>query len=225
MTDAATTRDGALTVMIVDDHPLVRAAVRGAISAADVHVVGEAATAEEALDLAPRLQPRILLLDIEMPGMSGVQLVRELAPRLPHTRIIMLTVSAADRDVLDAIRNGATGYLTKDVTPESLARSVRAAETDQLVMPRVLAARLVHRLVHRGGDAVSPDAQPGHDGLGALTRRERDIVRLIAEGLTDREIATALTISTRTVETHVSSVLHKLGARNRFEAAARYREP
>lgn len=211
-----------LTVMIVDDHPLVRAAIRGAISGTDVLVVGEAATAEEALDLAPRLQPRILLLDIELPGMSGVQLVRELAPRLPRTRIIMLTVSASDRDVLDAMRNGAAGYLTKDVTPESLARSVRAAESDELVMPRVLAARLVHRLLRRNPDpAAGPPPNPA--SMDALTRRERDVVRLLADGLADREIATALTISTRTVETHVSSVIHKLGARNRIEAAALYR--
>jgi DNA-binding NarL/FixJ family response regulator len=212
----------ALTVMIVDDHPLVRAAVRTAISGPDVEVVGEAASAEEAMDLAPRLQPRVLLLDIELPGMSGVQLVGELAPRLPHTKIIMLTVSAADRDVLDAIRNGAAGYLTKDVTPESLARSVLAAESEQLVMPRVLAARLIHRLSRRSPE---PHAGPTGtiDGLDTLTRRERDVVRLLAEGMTDRGIAAALTISTRTVETHVSSVIHKLGARNRMEAAAHYR--
>ena len=209
-----------ITVMIVDDHPLVRLAVRDAISGPDVEVVAEAATAEDALDLAPRMQPDILLLDIELPGMSGVQLLRELAPRLPTTKIIMLTVSASDRDVLDAVRSGAAGYLTKDVTPEALARAIRAAHAGELVMPRRIAARLVLRLARHNAPSLSSDG----DGTEHLTGRERDVLRLLADGLSDRDIATALTISTRTVETHVSSVLHKLGVRNRAEAARRYRE-
>jgi DNA-binding NarL/FixJ family response regulator len=167
--------------------------VRQAITAPDVEMVAEAATAEEALQLAPQIRPDVLLVDIDLPGMDGVGLVRELAPRLPETRIVMLTVSSADHHLLDAMRYGARGYLTKDLSPEALLRAVRSAYDGELAMPRGLAARLVHRL--------------------------------LAEGLTDREIAGSLTISPRTVETHVSSVLHKLGARNRAEAARRYHEP
>ena len=209
-----------ISVMIVDDHPLVRRAVHDAVTGPGVEVVAEAATAEDALAQAPDIKPDILLLDIELPGMSGIQVLRELAPRLPETRIIMLTVSASDRDVLDAIRNGAAGYLTKDVTPESLARAVRAAYAGELVMPRRLAARLVLRLARRSG----PDPASQAEGVERLTAREQDVLRLLADGLSDRDIATALTISTRTVETHVSSVLHKLGVRNRAEAARRYHE-
>jgi DNA-binding NarL/FixJ family response regulator len=206
--------------MIVDDHPLVRSAVTKAIASDDVEVVAEAATAEDALAIALSADPDVMLIDIALPGMSGVQLLRELAPRLPDAKIIMLTVSGADRDVVEAIRSGAHGYLTKDVTPEALARAVRAAGQGELVMPRKLAARLVERLARRGAAAQEPHESP----LEPLSHRERDVLRLLADGLTDREIATALTISVRTVETHVSNILHKLGARNRAQAARRYRD-
>ena len=209
-----------LRVMIVEDHPLVRSAVARAISGPDMTVVAEVATAEEALTLAPQVAPDILLLDIALPGMSGVQLVRELAPRLPATRIVMLTASSEDRDVADAIHYGASGYLTKDVTPEALARALRATQTEELVMPRRLAGRLLARLSRR----TAPNATPGDQPVDALTPRERDVLRLLADGLGDRDIATALTISRRTVETHVSSIIHKLGVRNRAEAARRYRD-
>ena len=219
MTEAAHPRR--LRVMLVDDHALVRAAVRQAITAPDVEMVAEAATAEEALQLAPQIRPDVLLVDIDLPGMDGVGLVRELAPRLPDTRIVMLTVSSADHHLLDAMRYGARGYLTKDLSPEALLRAVRSAYDGELAMPRALAARLVHRLV----ETSSRTADSADPALATLTMREEEVLRLLAEGLTDREIAGSLTISPRTVETHVSSVLHKLGARNRAEAARRYHEP
>jgi DNA-binding NarL/FixJ family response regulator len=213
-------RPGRIRVMLVDDHALVRSAVRQAITAPDVEMVAEAATAEEALSLAPDVRPDVLLVDIDLPGMDGIELVRELAPRLPDTRIVMLTVSRADHDLLDATRSGAAGYLTKDLSPEALLRAVRGASDGELAMPRGMAARLVHRLV----DESRPVAASTDPALGTLTAREAEVLRLLADGLTDREIAAALTISPRTVETHVSSILHKLSARNRAEAAQRYRQ-
>jgi two-component system NarL family response regulator len=205
--------------MVVDDHPLVRSAVARAINGDDMAVVAEASNAEEALALALQVEPDILLLDIALPGMSGIELVRELAPRLPSTKIVMLTMSSADRDVADAMRYGAAGYLTKDVTGEALARALRGTQTGELVMPRRVAARLLSRLARRAVPELAREDMP----VERLTARELDVLRLLAEGLADRDIAAALTISRRTVETHVSSILHKLDVRNRAEAARRYR--
>lgn len=210
-----------LRVMVVDDHPLVRNAVRQALDTTDLEVIAEAASAEEALRIAPDVQPDVLLVDIELPGMDGVALVRELAPRLPEARIVMLTASREDRHLLDAMRFGAVGYLTKDLSVQGLARAVRAAWEGELAMSRKGAAHLVRRLVETSRRAADPTvAEPV---LATLTPREGEVLRLLAEGLTDHEIAQALTLSPRTVEMHVSNVLHKLGVRNRAEAARRYR--
>ncbi len=210
-----------IRVMLVDDHALVRAAVRQAITAPDVEMVAEAATAEDALRIAPEVRPDVLLVDIDLPGMDGLRLVRELAPRLPATRIVMLTVSSADRDILEAVRLGALGFLTKDVTPEALLRAVRSAHVGEFAMTRAMTARLVRSLVETSGRR---SAMPGDPSQASLSGRELEVLRLLAEGLTDRQIAQGLTISTRTVETHVSNILHKMGARNRAEAAHRFND-
>jgi DNA-binding NarL/FixJ family response regulator len=207
--------------MLVDDHALVRAAIIQAITAADVEIVGAVATAEEALQMAPRERPDVLLVDVDLPGMDGVQLVRELAPRLPETRIVMLTISTSDRHLLEAMRNGAIGYLTKDISPEALLGAVRGAYQGDLAMDQRLAAHLIRRLVEKSRHASATADDPE---LATLSDREEEVLRHLADGLTDREIAAALTISSRTVGTHVSSILHKLGVRNRGEAARRYRD-
>ena len=209
-----------IRVMLVDDHVLVRTAVRHAIAGPDLAVVAEAGSAEEAIPMAIATRPDVILLDITLPGMTGVQLVRELAQRLPQTKIVMLTASSAEHDLVDAIRFGAVGYLTKDMAPDELAQAIRAAHAGDLAMTTRMAARVIRRLAEGAGQGVAPPADPG---LGELTHREREVLRLLAEGLTDREIGAALTISIRTVETHVSSILHKLGVRNRAEAAGRFR--
>ncbi|MEO7117404.1 MAG: response regulator transcription factor [Candidatus Limnocylindrales bacterium] len=216
---AAGGRDRPLRVMLVDDHALVRSAVRQAISSADVEMVGEAATAEDAYAMAMELRPDIMLLDIDLPGMSGIRMVEELAPRLPDTRIVMLTVSDDERDLVEAISKGAAGYLTKDLTPEALLRALRGVSHGQLAMSRRHAAHVIRDLAdaaRRGRVAVGANVE-------GLSPRENDVLRMLADGLSDREIANALIISPRTVESHVSSILHKLGVRHRAEAAQRYR--
>jgi len=208
-----------LRVMLVDDHALVRSAVRGALQAPDIEVVAEASTAEAAFGEALRSRPDIILLDVDMPGMTGLQLIRELRPRLPETQIVMLSVSGDESTVLEAMRHGAAGYLTKDLGPEALQRAVRGVRDGDLPMSRRMAARTLRRFIEGTGSDVG-------DGsiLSLLSSRETEVLAHLAEGLTDREIADALVISPRTVESHVSNVLRKLGVRNRAEAARAYRE-
>jgi two-component system response regulator DevR len=207
-------------VMLVDDHALVRSAVRQALTADDLEIVGEAASADEALLLAPQLAPDVLLLDINLPGTDGLRLLRELAPRLPTTRIVMLTVSNDRRDLVDAVRSGAAGYLTKDLSPEALQRAVRGIRSGDLAMSRSMAADVIQHLATSTNRST---AAPGHEMAG-VSAREREVLALLAQGLTDREIGERLGISPRTVETHVGSLLSKLGVRNRAQAAARYRD-
>ncbi len=211
---------GPLRVMLVDDHALVRSAVRGALQAPDIEIVAEASSAETAFDEALRTRPEIILLDVDMPGMSGLQLIRELQPRLPDTQIVMLSVSGDERNVLEAMRHGAAGYLTKDLGPEALQRAVRGIPKGDLPMSRRMAARTLKRFIVGGANAVAGAESP----LSGLSSRELQVLRNLSDGLTDREIAEALVISSRTVESHVSSVLRKLNVRNRAEAARSYRE-
>jgi two-component system, NarL family, response regulator DevR len=211
-----------IRVMLIDDHALVRSAVRQALTADDIQVVGEASSADEALLMAPDLHPDVLLLDLNLPGISGIDLLRELAPRLPSTRIVMLTISDDRRDLLNAVRNGAAGYLTKDLSPDALQRAVRGIRSGDLAMSRAMAAEVIQHLATATNRPSGTDA--AGDGLLGVSRREEEVLALLADGLTDREIADRLGISPRTVETHVGSLLNKLGVRNRAQAARRYRE-
>jgi len=205
--------------MLVDDHALVRSAVRHAIEGFDVTVVEEAATASAALEGARRSRPDVVLVDINLGGTDGIQLVRELSPLLPNSTIIILSASASEADLLDAIMAGAQGYLTKDVSPEALLRALHSAHRGELAMPRAMAGRLVQRLA----EAARSWGTVGEPELVRLSARERDVLRLLAKGQSDREIAAALTISPRTAQSHVAAILRKLGVRNRAEAAVIYR--
>ena len=217
---AARVSSGRLRVMLVDDHALVRSGVRQAIEGPEVLVIDEAAGFAEAMERAERSRPDVVLVDIGLGGTSdGLQLVRELLLRLPNTTFVMLSASASDSDLLEAVMAGARGYLTKNVSPEALLRAVRSARRGELAMPRAMAARLIQRLA----DAARSSGGLHGPALELLSQREREVLRLLANGRTDREIAEALTISPRTAETHVGAILRKLEVRNRSEAALLYR--
>jgi len=205
-------------VVLVDDHPLVRAAVREAIAGEDIAVVGEAGTYDVALGVIEAVRPDLVLLDLDLPGRSGLELLDALLRRPDPPRIVVLTVSSADHDLVEAVRRGAAGYLTKDVTPEALLRSVRGALRGELPLPGPLVAAAISGLA-RGLDS----GVAGEHGLEALTARERQVMERIAGGDTDRVAAEKLGISVRTVEAHVGSILRRLGARSRAEAAQLYR--
>lgn len=208
---------GLTRVMIVDDHAFIRQAIRQALTARDVEVVAEASSAEDALPLAQQLRPDVLLLDLDLPGASGLRLLRDLAPRLSDTKIVMLTVSTAQADVVAALRLGAAGYLTKDIDGDALLRAVRGVVDGEFAMPRRLVTQAIRELTTGGTADAGDDTE-----LDSLSRREHEILQLLAAGLTDREIGESLTISVRTVETHVGNILRKLDVRNRAEAARRY---
>jgi DNA-binding NarL/FixJ family response regulator len=201
-------------VAIVDDHALLRDAVRAALGRGGMEIVGEASTVADAERLAVDLRPDVLLVDIGLPDGSGIDLAGRIAHRLPATQILMLTISSSDEDVREAIRAGAAGYLTKDSGSDALVRAVRGAVGGELVMPRHLARSLVRTL--------AADAQPAAELPAELTERERSILRMLAEGRTARDIADEVVLSPRTVEGYVGRILRKLGVRNRAEAAARY---
>ena len=206
-----------IRVLLVDDHPLVRAAVRQAVSAADIEVVGEAATYESAMRATEQLRPDVVLLDLDLPDRSGLDYLRTMHARMPELLVVVLTVSAADRDLVEALRLGAAGYLTKDVAPEDIGRALRDAQRGELPIPGRLAASTIQALAGATVEGV-PSSQ-----VQRLTDREREVLALISQGRTDRQTADELGISIRTVEAHVGSILRRTGARNRAEASAMYR--
>ena len=206
--------DGGLSLVIVDDHEVVRRGVRlMAESVPGITVVGEATNGAEAVELCMRLRPDAVLMDIDMPEMTGVQATRRLRDDLPGTRVLMLTVHEDDDTVFEAVRAGASGYLTKSASLDELTVALVAVRQGGAYMTP-LAARRALQCLARKADAAEQAAK----AADMTTAREREILELLARGLSAREVARELGISERTVNTHVGHIYRRLGVTNRVEA-------
>jgi len=204
-----------IRVLLADDQALVRAGFRALLDAQpDITVVGEAADGQAALDLAAQQRPDIVLMDIRMPGMDGLEATRRIADdeRLKDTRVIVLTTFELDEYVFTAIRDGAAGFLVKDTEPADLIKAVRVVAAGEALLSPGVTRRLISEYASRS----RPLPRPSHL-LESLTEREREIVALVALGLSNEEIAGRLVVSPLTAKTHVSRAMIKLGARDRAQ--------
>ena len=200
-----------IRILVADDHAVVRQGLRSFLGLQDdMEVVGEASDGAEAVDAVDRLQPDVVLMDLTMPGVDGVEAIRRIHASRPVTRVVVLTSFTGDSKVLPAVRAGAVGYLLTDVEPAELATTIRMVAAGQAQLAPAVTARVLREL---GPDG--PDRGAGH----SLTPRELEVLRLLARGLSNRQIAADLVLSEKTVKTHVSSILGKLRLADRTQAA------
>jgi DNA-binding NarL/FixJ family response regulator len=194
--------NSAIRILIVDDHPVVRAGLASMLGTQPgISVVGSASSGEEALDLVARAEPEIILLDLRMPGMNGIETIRALKGRGSNARIIILTSFETDEDVYRAVEAGAHGYLLKNTSEACMLEAIRAVHSNQRYFPPAIAAKLAERIARV-----------------TLTARENQTLELLAKGLTNKQIGLALHISEHTARNHVNSILEKLGVSDRTEA-------
>lgn len=207
-----------IRILLVDDQPLFRGAIAALLAGqADMEVVGEAENGLMGVEMATALRPDLVILDVEMPVMNGVEAVRLIREQVMDVKVIMLSVSDADDHVLDALRNGAHGYLLKDLRPEQLYDMVRSVMRHETPISPGVAGRLLREIREGGTQRVTtPTAQQQQ----SVTRRELEILRLVAEGMSNKEIAKRLVITEGTVKNHVHNALEKLHMDNRIQAAA-----
>jgi NarL family two-component system response regulator LiaR len=199
-----------IRVLIADDHAVVRIGLRALLlSEPGIHVIGEAADGIAAVEQARALRPDVLLLDLSMPGKDGLQVIEELAETAPAVRTLVLTSFAEDEQVLRAIRAGALGYLLKESGPQELLAAIRNVAHGESSLHPAVARRVLRELAH-------PSAPAAED---ALTEREIEVLRLVAHGLSNKDIAARLNLSERTVRSHVSTILGKLQLSSRTQAA------
>jgi DNA-binding NarL/FixJ family response regulator len=196
-------------VLIADDQTLVRGGFRMILSRSGIEVVGEAADGLEAVSAARRLRPDVVLMDIRMPGMDGLEATRRVLADDPACRVLILTTFDLDRYVYSALAAGASGFLLKDVTPEHLVASVKLVEIGDALLAPSITRRLVERFARPA---------PAPQGLDVLTPREKEVLRLVGGGLSNTELAAHLHLSEATVKTHVTRIFAKLGLRDRAQA-------
>ncbi len=200
-----------IRVLIADDHAVVRQGLRTFLELQDdIEVVGEAADGEQALAAAAELEPDVVLMDLVMPRLGGIAAIERLRERAPAVRVIVLTSFLDDEKVLPAVRAGAAGYLLKDVQPAELVRAIRTVEGGEALLHPAVAARVLRELAGDRGGAERHER---------LTERELEVLALIARGLANKAIALELGVAEKTVKTHVSNILGKLGLSDRTQAA------
>jgi DNA-binding NarL/FixJ family response regulator len=203
-----------LRVLVVDDHDLFRTGLRNLLEEQGVNVVGEAENGETAIRLAADLAPDVVIMDLNMPGAGGVETTRRLSSLAPLSRVVVLTISADDEDVMNAVMAGACGYLLKDASIQELIAGIRAAsEGESLISPQI-AAKVLQRL-----RAQSKDVDAAQTIRAELSDRELQVLKLIANGKDNAQIASELFISPKTVKNHISNILMKLQIENRIQAA------
>ena len=205
-------------ILLVDDQPLFRGAIAALLaSQPDMEVVGEAENGLIGVEMARALRPDLVILDVDMPVMSGVEAVKLIREQVLDVKVIMLTVSDYEDHVLDALRNGAHGYLLKDLRPEQLHDMIRSVMRNETPISPADAGRLL-REIREGG--VRKVSTPSEEEARSVTPRELEILRLVAEGLSNKEVAKRLVITEGTVKNHVHNALEKLHLENRIQAAA-----
>lgn len=204
--------DRIIRVLIADDHQIVRSGIRMLLDAQpDISIVGEASDGNEAVELAGSLNPDVVLMDISMPEKSGIEATREIKKANPNVEIVGLTMHAEDRYFFQLLQAGASGYVVKGAAPQELLEAVAAASRGEAYIHPSLHSKLI-------GDYVSrAENSDGQSPLESLTERELEVLRLIVDGQTSREIADSLVISPNTVERHRQNIMSKLGLRNRAE--------
>ena len=212
-----------IRVLLADDQSLFREGLRTLLSVqADFEVVGEAANGVEALTLATDLHPQVVLMDVHMPVLDGVTATRKLHEAQPDCRVIMLTTFDDDEYVFEGLRAGAVGYLLKDTPSQKLFEAIRAAARGESFLEPSVAAKVVAEFARLSNS--TPSRSTKIESLDELSEREMEIVRLLARGLSNREIAEQLVITEGTVKNHVSSILSKLGVRDRTQAVLKAKE-
>ena len=205
-------------VLIADDQALVRTGFRMILTANGIEVVGEASDGLEAIEAAARLRPDVVLMDIRMPNLDGLEAARRILAADLRIRVLMLTTFDLDKYVYEALAAGASGFLLKDVTPEHLVASVRLVDTGDALLAPSITRRLVEKFAAPVADEPSTAAPAVHRDLAALTPREREILALMGRGLSNTELAGHLVLSEATVKTHVAHIFTKLSLRDRAQA-------
>ncbi|MFF6999835.1 response regulator [Streptomyces sp. NPDC008313] len=204
-------------VLVVDDQTLIRTGFRLILTTRGIEVAGEAADGAEAVAAAAELRPDVVLMDIRMPHMDGLEAARRILEREPGCRVLMLTTFDLDRYVYAALALGASGFLLKDVTPEHLAAAVRLVATGDALLAPSITRRLVERFARQAAGAA-PEAAPLHRDLAVLTPRELEVLALLGRGPSNAELAAELTLSEATVKSHVTRIFAKLTLRDRAQA-------